>query len=186
MAHSVGLVRGINVGASTRVAKADLIGAFAACGMRDAVSFLQSGNVVFDADGPPTDADARAVEKELTRRSGVTAGVILLPEDRFRAVAAANPLQGAGDDFSKLMVTFLDHEVPPSVTVPGDADLAPEIVRLGDRAVYQWCPLGVSNSLLGPAFWRTVGPIATGRNWRTVLRLLEELDRRGSASTTDS
>ena len=179
--HGVGLVRGINVGSSTRVSKADLLAAFEAAGMSEVVAFLQSGNVVFDSDAPPTDADARAVEGELARRSGVAAGVILLREDRFRAVAEANPLREAGDDHSKLMVTFLDHDIPASVALPADGDLAPEIARFGERAVYQWCPLGVSNSLLKPAFWRSVGPLATGRNWRTVLRLLEELDRRQGA-----
>ena len=176
--HAVGLVRGINVGASTRVAKADLIASFEACGMRDVETILQSGNIVFDAGREPSEVDARAVESQLVKRSGVAAGVALLTEERFRAAAAANPLLGAGDDFSKLMVTFLDHALPASVVAPADEELAPEIVRLGEHAVYQWCPLGVSNSRVAPSFWREVGPVATGRNWRTVLRVLEKLDAR--------
>ena len=177
--HCVGLVRGINVGASTRVSKADLVASFEACGMREALTILQSGNIVFDADTEPSERDARAVEAQLAARSGVAAGVVLLSDDRFRAVAAANPLLGVGDDLSKLMVTFLDHELPASLATPGDEELAPEIVRLGERAVYQWCPLGVSNSRVPLSFWREVGPLATGRNQRTVLRILEKLDARG-------
>lgn len=176
--HAVGLVRGINVGASTRVSKADLIGAFEARGMREVTTILQSGNIVFDVSRAPSDLDAHAVEAELVQRSGVSAGVVLLAEDRFRAVAAANPLLDVGDDLSKLMVTFLDHELPASVSQPADDEIAPEVVRLGKRAVYQWCPLGVSNSVLRPAFWRSVGALATGRNQRTVLRILDLLDAR--------
>ncbi len=176
--QNVGLVRGINVGASTRVAKDDLIAAFERAGMREVTTFLQSGNVVFSSDADPTSADARAVERELSALSGVAAGVILLTEQRFRDVAAANPLLSVGDDYSKLVVTFLDHPVPADVTPPADDEIAPEVVRLGKHAVYQWCPLGVSRSLLAPPFWRSVGPLATARNWRTVLRLLEELDPR--------
>ncbi|KRC50867.1 hypothetical protein ASE16_07805 [Leifsonia sp. Root227] len=176
--HGVGLVRGINVGASTRVAKADLAAAFADAGFANVTTFLQSGNVVFDADAVPTATVAATVEAGIEKRSGVAARVVLLTEKQFRAVAAANPLLQEGDDHSKLMVTFLDHPVPGSLAVPEEDAIQPELVKLGERAVYQWCPLGVSKSKLKPAFWREVGSVATGRNWRTVLRLIEELDAR--------
>ena len=44
---------------------------------------------------------------------------------------------------------------------------------MGERAVYQWCPDGISRSKVPPAFWRQVAPLVTVRNWRTVLRLAE-------------
>lgn len=175
----VGLIRGINVGGNARVAKADLAAAFVAAGFEDVVTLLQSGNVVFRGRGTPVAAQAEAVTAALTASSGVSAGVVLLAEDRFRTIAADNPLVEVADDDSRLVVTFLDHDVPAGVSAPDDADLTPEIVRLGDRAVYQWSPLGVSKSVVPAAFWRSLGPVATGRNQRTVLRLIAELDRRG-------
>jgi len=175
----VGLVRGINVGASTRVAKGDLAAAFEDAGLRDVVTLLQSGNAVFTADDELTATTAAAVEAALEARSGVAARVLLLTQERFRAVAAANPLVDVADDDSRLVVTFLDHDLPDSVALPADDETAPEVVRAGDRALYQWCPLGVSKSVVPAAFWRTVGPVATARNQRTVTRLLAELDRRG-------
>lgn len=174
----VGLARGINVGASTRVAKGDLVAAFEDAGLRDVVTLLQSGNAVFTAD-ELTSTTAAAVEAALEARSGVAARVLLLTQERFRAVAAANPLVAVADDDSRLVVTFLDHDVPDSVELPADEETAPELIRTGDRALYQWCPLGVSKSVVPAAFWRAVGPVATARNQRTVTRLLAELDRRG-------
>ena len=173
---AVGLIRGINVGGASRVAKADLAAAFEAAGFREVVTLLQSGNVVFAADAAPTAEDARSVTAELHRRSGVDAGVVLLPEAEFRRVAAANPL--SGDDDARLVVTFLDHDLPADVVAPDAESIAPEELRLGERAVYQWCPLGVSKSRVKPAFWRSLGPVATTRNQRTVARILAELDRR--------
>jgi uncharacterized protein (DUF1697 family) len=175
----VGLVRGINVGASTRVAKGDLAAAFEDAGLRDVVTLLQSGNAVFTADDELTATTAAAVEAALEARSGVAARVLLLTQERFRAVAAANPLVDVADDDSRLVVTFLDHDLPDSVALPADDETAPEVVRAGDRALYQWCPLGVSKSVVPATFWRAVGPVATARNQRTVTRLLAELDRRG-------
>lgn len=51
--------------------------------------------------------------------------------------------------------------------------LAPEVVRVGAHAVYQWCPEGVLASKLPASFWRQFGPSATARNWRTVTRLAD-------------
>ncbi|MFF2051564.1 DUF1697 domain-containing protein [Leifsonia sp. NPDC058194] len=174
----VGLVRGINVGASTRVAKGDLAGAFEDAGLQEPVTLLQSGNVVFAAEHPPTAATAASVESALESRSGVAARVLLLTEERFRAVAAANPLVEVADDDSRLVVTFLDHDLPDGLELPAEERTAPEVIRAGDRALYQWCPLGVSKSVVPAAFWREVGAVATARNQRTVARLLAELDRR--------
>ncbi|GAA4149248.1 DUF1697 domain-containing protein [Leifsonia shinshuensis] len=175
----VGLIRGINVGGNARVAKADLAAAFEAAGFEDVVTLLQSGNVVFRSSGAPTAEQAQAVAAALAQSSAVDAGVVLLAEERFRRIAADNPLLDVSDDDSRLVVTFLDHDLPDGVRAPDDAELAPEVVRLGDRAVYQWSPLGVSKSVLPAAFWRSLGPVATGRNQRTVARILAELDRRG-------
>lgn len=174
----VGLVRGINVGASTRVAKDDLAAAFTDAGFSDVVTLLQSGNAVFAATGDPTAEQAAAVEEGIERRSGVAARVVLVAETRFRDVVAANPLTTVADDDARLLVTFLDHDLPAGLELPADADLAPEVLRAGERALYQWCPLGISKSVVSAAFWRAVGPVATGRNQRTLARILTELDRR--------
>jgi uncharacterized protein (DUF1697 family) len=174
----VGLVRGINVGASNRVTKEDLAAAFQDAGFRDVVTILQSGSVVFDADGEPTRAHATAVEAALLARTGIGARVVLLAERGFRAVAGANPLLEVGDDDSRLVVTFLDHDLPASLDLPSDESTSPELIRAGERALYQWCPDGVSKSVVPAAFWRAVGTVATARNQRTVARLLAELDRR--------
>ena len=175
----VGLIRGINVGGNARVAKADLAAAFEAAGFEEVVTLLQSGNVVFRSSKAPTARDAAVVTAALKESSGVEAGVILLGERGFRDLAAANPLLEASDGDSRLVVTFLDHDVPTDLVAPHDDELAPEKLRLGDRAIYQWSPLGVSKSVVPTAFWRRVGQVATARNQRTVLRLLAELDRRG-------
>lgn len=174
----VGLVRGINVGGAARVSKSDLAAAFQDAGFRDVVTLLQSGNAVFVADGEPGRPEADAVEAGLLARAGVAAKVVLLAEREFRSIVAANPLVPIATDDSRLMVTFLDHSIPDGIDVPSEDSLAPEILRLGERAVYQWCPLGVSKSLVKPPFWRQIGGTATGRNQRTVQRILGELERR--------
>ncbi|HEY2555909.1 MAG TPA: DUF1697 domain-containing protein [Diaminobutyricibacter sp.] len=176
----VGLVRGINVGPSSAVAMSDLAASFEAVGFTGVRTLLRSGNVIFEAsDGSGAGERAKAVEHELTARSGVSARVMLIAEEEFRRIATENPLLDAGDDFSKQVVTFLGAEpMPRRLDVPDAETIAPEVVAVGRQAIYQWCPLGVSKTKLPAAFWRQLDPAATARNWRTVQRILEELDAR--------
>ncbi|MGH3426889.1 MAG: hypothetical protein ACRDRI_26500 [Pseudonocardiaceae bacterium] len=77
-------------------------------------------------------------------------------------------------DPSRLLVTFLAQ--PPDrahLWEPDPVALAPEVVRVAERAVYQWCPNGVLASRVPASFWRQLVPVATSRNWRTVTRLVD-------------
>jgi uncharacterized protein (DUF1697 family) len=163
----VALLRGINVGGNNRITMADLRAAFEQLGYTDVVTLLQSGNVVFSAPGP---VDSSIVEDGIAVATGVRVRVLVLSAESFRAVALANPLLALGDDPSRLVITFL--ESPPPAGVPDPDLLAPEVVALTDTAMYQWCPDGVSKSKVPLSYFRALGPAATGRNQRTVEKLL--------------
>lgn len=162
----VALLRGINVGGNNRIAMADLRAAFEALGCTDVVTLLQSGNVVFTSAG----FDRVELEDSIAAVTGVRVRVLVLTAGTFRAIAEANPLLDIADDPSRLVTTFL--EAPPPAGLPSAADLAPEVVVLTDRAMYQWSPLGVSKSKIPLSYSRALGPAATGRNQRTVEKLL--------------
>ena len=179
MSVGVGLIRGINVGTANSVKMSDLTWVFESVGFRDVTTLLRSGNVVFDADGATGAHEAAMVEQALFDRCGSHARVLLLSAEDFARISFANPLLEVADDHSKLVVTYLaDAPSPASTEVPEPESIVPEVVVVGAEAVYQWCPLGISNSRLKPPFWRQFGPVATARNWRTVLRLMAEIERR--------
>jgi uncharacterized protein (DUF1697 family) len=162
----VALLRGINVGPSSRIAMADLRELFVSLGCTSVQTLLQSGNVIFEGD-----ASSTQLEKAIVDRFGYASRVLVLTATEFRAVATANPLEG--DDPSKLVITFIEG-VPEGLTVPTVAP--PELFELTDRALYQWCPDGILKSRVSPKFWRDLGPRATSRNLRTVDKLLALLD----------
>ncbi len=163
----VALLRGINVGPTTRVPMADLTAAYSALGLADVRTHLRSGNVVFESDQRPDEAALQAAVEEST---GVSSRVLLLDRDELDLVADACPLTDVATDHSRLVVSFTS--APPDGSgAPDPAAIAPELLVVGDRAVYQWCPAGVSNSRVPLAFWRGVAPLVTARNWRTVTAL---------------
>ena len=173
MTHYVALFRGINVGRAKRVTMADLRAVFVDLGYDDVRTVLQSGNVVFRATGLLAADTAARIEAELHRHTGVQAAVLLKAAEELIAISDDNPLLALATDPSRLLVTFLAEPPDPArLHIPDPVTLAPEVVRIGARAVYQWCPAGVLASKLPASFWRQFGPSVTARNWRTVTRLV--------------
>lgn len=179
----VGLVRGINVGPTTKVSMTDLRETFEATGYVNVETLLQSGNVIFDGPVPlttETRADAVAeIEREFNSRTGIAGRFVLLPAAEFLAILAENPLLGIATDPARMVIGFVS-------TTP-DADclalidslaLLPEVLALGPQAVYSWSPLGVSKSRVPAAFWRRVAPTVTLRNLNTVTKLAGLVERR--------
>jgi uncharacterized protein (DUF1697 family) len=165
------LLRGINVNPTTRLAMADLRSLLGTLGYGDVQTLLQSGNVLLSSGDRPATSP---IEAAIASETGVKSKPLVLSLPEFRAIADANPLVDAGDDLSKLIVTFLDDDIDPAaIERPSDAELAPERLVIHPRAIYQWVPDGVLQSTLKPAWWRQIGPLATARNVRTVNRILD-------------
>lgn len=161
----VALLRGINVGASTRLAMADLRSIFASAGLENVRTHLQSGNVVFT--GNP---DAHELDTAILDATGVRTRVLIVPGVRFAEIALANPLADVVTDPSRGVITFLD-VVPDNLQVP--EDLGDERLVVGEHAVYQWLPDGILKTRVPAAFQRSLGPLATARNLRTVAKIVE-------------
>jgi uncharacterized protein (DUF1697 family) len=174
MATYVALVRGINVGASTLVSMADFAGLLSDAGFTEVKTLLRSGNAVFDSPAPLGAGAAAELERLFADVTGVSARFVLLEASDFVSIVQENPLTGIADNPSKLMITFLPGPSlePSSIELPDADGLLPEVISVGSRAVYAWCPLGVSTSAIPAKFWRQFGPAATTRNANTANKLV--------------
>lgn len=147
----------------------------AACGFQNPKTLLQSGNVVFDP-GPLTPAEvAERLCDAIEREAGFRTQVMVRDTAELEAVVAMNPFAGeSGIEPAKLLVTFL--ETTPSreaidrlLAWPG-----PERVHAAGRELYAYFPEGIGRSKLAPTLnEKRLGTAGTGRNWSTVLALLE-------------
>lgn len=163
--RSVALLRGINVGPTTKVPMAVLRTTFGEAGATEVVTLLNSGNVVFAGQ-----VNVAAIEKRIAAETGVATSILVMDAARVRRIAAAFPFTG---DESRLTITFMS-TVPARVDVPHG--LGSELVAVGAEAIYQSVPDGISHSKLTSAFWRQFGDGATSRNVRTVAKLIALLD----------
>ncbi len=177
MTRLVALLRGINVGGNKRVAMADLRSLLTDAGYRDVETLLQSGNALLTVDDDPHDPDAVAatIEAAILARLGLSVAVLVRTGADLGRVIAANPLPDGVAEPSKLHVAFLSGDPAPGRFDTIDQDrFAPDVIRLGERALYVWYRDGAGRSrLTNDVIERRLGVTSTSRNWNTVTKLAD-------------
>ncbi|HEX4818117.1 MAG TPA: DUF1697 domain-containing protein [Nonomuraea sp.] len=87
----VALLRGINVGGNNTVPMAGLRKVFEDAGHTDVRTYINSGNVVFDAPQARPAVLARHLEEAVRREFAVRTRILVLGGDRVRRIAAGLP-----------------------------------------------------------------------------------------------
>lgn len=171
----VALLRGLNVGGKNRLAMTDLAGAFTACGCSNVSTFIQSGNVIFDASSAVYDALRSDVPARISKLHGLAAPVVLRSHDELARVPTENPFADRPLDDKLFNVLFLADAPTAAAAKSLDPARSPgDEYRLVGREIYLWLPGGVARSKLTNAYFdRALGTITTGRNWRTIRKLIE-------------
>jgi uncharacterized protein (DUF1697 family) len=168
----VALLRGINVGRAKRVAMADLRALVADLGYGGVRTLLNSGNVVYTAPGVAPDEAAERIKEAIRSRLGITSRVIVLTGADIAAAVASNPLGEIADNPSRLFVAILRDPADRARLEPlAGRDWGREVLALGGRVAYLWCPDGSMGSQLPEAVARVLGDAVTTRNWATLTKL---------------
>jgi uncharacterized protein (DUF1697 family) len=171
--RQVALLRGVNLGPSTRVDMAALRALFGRLGYDDVRTVLMSGNVVYTTDDTPEHATKR-IEAALPTELGLSVRVLVRTRDELAAAVKNYPLHGIAADGSRTLVVFLSAKSNKNAVRDLDPQqFEPEVFTVGDREVYVWSPHGLQKVKLNIGFWeKTFQCVATGRNWNTVNKLL--------------
>ena len=169
----VAFLRGVNnVGMTRRVAMADLRTWFEGLGFRDVRTLLNSGNVVFSVPASKRGALAR-LEKALASKLGFECPVIVLSAREVVAVVRENPLARVAKNPSRLLVmVFREASDRERLRPLLREQWAPEVLALGSRVAYLWCARGIGKSPLWPKVDRALEGSGTGRNLRTMTKLM--------------
>ena len=174
----VALIRGVNnIGASRRVAMADLRALFEGLGFRDVRTLLNSGNVIFSAVNYGRGEILARIEKGLASKLGLNSRVTVLSGREVAAAVRNNPLSHVSTNPSHLLVV-----VPRTRSDRGrlrsllKERWAPEVLALGNRVAYLWCANGVAKSPLWAAVDRALGRSGTARNMATLTKVVALLE----------
>ncbi|MGA7270437.1 MAG: DUF1697 domain-containing protein [Acidimicrobiia bacterium] len=170
------LLRGVNLGPSRKVGMADLRRVLEDDGFGQVETYMRSGNVAFDSDEYERAPLRDRLEDVLATAFGFEISLVLVTADDLDRVVNANPYtEPASADPTKVHVTFLEPAPPATTWRSLDAqDFGEEEFSVGERWIYMHLPNGMGRASLPTALDRAAGQaVATTRNWRTVLRLVD-------------
>ena len=176
------LLRGVNVGGNKMLKMDALKKLCGSLGLKDAATYLQSGNVVFRSDVTVRAVLVRRLEEGIRKACALDVRVILRTTAEMKKVIAANPLDASERNPKGLLVAFLNGEIGKGAKELLSSLKAPsEELALGSRELYLYFTEGIAGSKLSNALTeKKVGVTVTARNWNTVNALLqmgEELER---------
>jgi uncharacterized protein (DUF1697 family) len=177
-ATHLALLRGINVGGKNRLPMTALAELFVEAGCKDVRTYIQSGNVIFNASPRVSALVTDRIAADIAKRFGYRTPVILRTTEQLREVAGRNPFLEAGAAPDALYVMFLTGTPSPLSVEKLDPDRSPpDAFRVCGQDVYLHLPVGVANSKLTNAYFDSkLATTGTSRNWRTVTKLLELMD----------
>lgn len=174
----VALLRAVNVGGYGKLSMADLRGLLQKLGYTRVETYIQSGNVVFEARGTAASVQ-RAVAAALEKHMGASVGVIIRTHEELSRIIAENPFAAeAAADGAKVHAVFLERAAPAD----GEKGLQRVVEQyparrdrfhLAGDTLYLHLPDGAADTkFTGKTLDRALGGVmGTARNWNTVLKL---------------
>ena len=179
MNQYVALLRGINVGGKNLIKMADLKACFESLGFQNVRTYIQSGNVLFDAEGSDQPGLTAQLEEALSVNFNYVSRLVLRSEAEMRQVVRRAP-PGFGDDPATFRydVIFLKEpmtaaEAMQSVSTKDGVDQA-----FAGKGVLYFSRLisRASSSHLTKIVSLPVYQSMTIRNWNTTTKLLQLME----------
>jgi uncharacterized protein (DUF1697 family) len=170
----IALLRGINVGGNNIIKMVDLKACFVEMGFQNVATYIQSGNVAFDAEGVNADNLTAKIEKGLSERFNYDSVVVVVPQIFAQQVVEKAPegFGSAPDDY-RYDVFFLKSPMTATEAMTYiKAREGVDFVTAGDGVIYfsrLIAKAGQSymTGILKTALYKHI----TIRNWNTTSKL---------------
>ncbi len=175
MPSYVALLRGVNVGGKNKLPMRDLAEMFEGAGCRSVRTYIQSGNVIFEASPAAAARAPERISATIRERFGYDIPVVVRSAAEIAAVVADNPFVERGCETKALHVGFLTESVSAERVATLDPDRSPpDEFQVRGREIFLYCPNGVARTKLTNAWFDSrLGAVSTMRNWNTVRKLAE-------------
>jgi uncharacterized protein (DUF1697 family) len=170
----VAFLRGINVGGKNKLSMKDLANVFDAAGASDVKTYIQSGNVAFSLAPELADSFASEVETRIRKKLKLSVPIVLRSAKELARVVAKNPFAKRPSADAIFVLFLADKPEKSAIAALDPSRSPPDEFAVLNREVYLFCPNGVGKTKLTNAWFDSkLGTVSTGRNWRTVLTMLE-------------
>lgn len=166
------LLRGINVGGHKKIPKEQLRECYERLGLQNVRTYIQSGNVVFDA----AEIDNEDLEASIKEVTGFDVPGMLFTNDEWRVLMTKAPnAYKELDKEIKKYITLLQYEpTEDSVKALRDKLTPDETLSHYKRALFLHYPAGLKKPFFtNVALEKTLKQSGTTRNWNTMKALLK-------------
>ena len=168
------LLRGINVGGKNLLPMKQLVALLEELGCRDVKTYIQSGNAVFWSGENDATCLADTISGEIQSKFEFHPQIILLTLADLEKAIAANPFPEALDEPKTLHLFFLAARPDdPDLNGLEDARADSERFELQKGVFYLHAPKGIGRSKLTAKAEKFIGVPMTGRNWRSIQKIVE-------------
>jgi uncharacterized protein (DUF1697 family) len=171
-----------------KIKMTDLSSLFKEIGFKDAETYIQSGNVVFNDPGNMSEAElTEKIEEAVRKRFKYNIPVINRNPEELRKILSLNPFTEE-DNFNpeKLAVIFL-YEKPSESQIEKvkGINYPPDKFIISGKEIYIYCPNGFGKSKIYTGFFENkMKATGTGRNWNTINALLKIAEKKGEVPET--
>jgi uncharacterized protein (DUF1697 family) len=166
----ISMLRGINVSGHNKISMADLKDLYESLDFHNVVTYVQSGNVVFDSANKDVSKLSAQIESQIQKSLNLSVSVILRDINDLKSIITGNPFIKRKKDPIKLYVTFLQESPAPFDfnKLPALSNESEEFIIV-DKEIFIFCPNGYGRTKLNNNFFeKKLNVIATTRNWNTV------------------
>lgn len=148
---------------------------FEALGFENVVSYINSGNLAFGAKKSAEEKLCTKIEKAIAKDFGRAIPVMIREQPAIEKILKDNPFEGKYESHKLMHVLFMKDKMPKEKEEQlKAAETTDEKFEVRGLEIYALLKKGVADSLLGKGFIDKKLKIpVTGRNWRTVEKLVE-------------
>lgn len=176
MTRHLALLRGINVGGKNLIKMSELVAAMTNDGFANVKSYINSGNILFDAN---LEKDlAQRVKQSIKNHSGLDIDVVVVEAERWTNIVLNAPKTwGQREDWKHNIIVV----IPPCTTqeiLDAVGELKPEYesLEVGDGVLYQSISLKYFGRARSGAFaGKPIYKKMTVRNYNTAIKLKDLL-----------
>lgn len=177
MSKYISILRGINVSGQKKIVMKELKSLYESLGFENVLTYIQSGNVIFDSDIDHAEDIERSIRDAIKAKYNFEVPVDIRTSHEFKEVLANLPFDDVNleTDGTQMLITFLAQQPDKSaVNRLMEYVKAPEKLTLGDKCIYLHCPNGYGKTKLSNVFIeKKLDVLATTRNLKSVNKLCE-------------
>lgn len=175
----VSLLRGINVGGNNIIKMIELKDTVEKAGFTNVVTYIQSGNVIFDSEKKSIEEITKILEDILVRRFDYLISVVVKSQEDLEKILANVPEEWIKDNDLRCYIAFIKTGISKQ-NFANEVEVKPGVdyIKLGEGVLYMSTKLnGITPSGFTRLISKKIYKQITMRNYNTSQKILTLMEK---------